>query len=274
MNPGIYDISNDAYHSGQGFSRSTLLEFLKSPLHFWHAAFGEKASDEPPKIINQTHALYFGNALHTAILEPHLFEKEYLVMPKVNRATKAGKELYANKLDEAGDRLLIEEPAYKSIMDMLAGIERNKRAVGLIRDAEYEKSIYWTDDDTELLCKVRPDVWHSNMIVDLKTAADASFKAFQSSVFKYGYHVQAAMIQEGIKQVCGVDIKHFLYVVVEKQPPYAVGIYMLDPLAISTGYVDFKNILNGVKECQDQDNWPSYPDGVITVPAWAVNQYQ
>ncbi len=34
IQPGIYAISNDAYHQGPGIRRSALMEFRKSPYHY------------------------------------------------------------------------------------------------------------------------------------------------------------------------------------------------------------------------------------------------
>ncbi|MDQ8040096.1 MAG: hypothetical protein REH83_06790, partial [Rickettsiella sp.] len=36
MEPGIYDISNEAYHQGPGISRSALMKFKRSPYHYWY----------------------------------------------------------------------------------------------------------------------------------------------------------------------------------------------------------------------------------------------
>ena len=35
MGPGIYSISNEDYHNGPAISRSALMEFRKSPYHYW-----------------------------------------------------------------------------------------------------------------------------------------------------------------------------------------------------------------------------------------------
>lgn len=269
--PGVYDISIENYHSGPGLSRSSLLEFQKSPFHFWYK-LNNKEQKEPVDIIRKMNALDFGNALHTFILERETFYDRYVVMEKVNRTTKEGKSSYAahKEFAEKHSRQIICKEAFHEIQFMSASIDTHPDARSLISDAVYEKSVYWNDPNTDLFCKVRPDIWHSNMICDLKTCLSGSFKDFQRSVISYGYHIQAGMIQEAIKHVLGEKIKNFVYVAIEKEPPYAVAIYQLDEMAVEEGIARFRHILSGVKQCIDENNWPSYQSGVINLPAWAL----
>lgn len=268
--PGVYDIDIEDYHGGEGFSRSSLMEFQKSPLHLWYK-LNNKEQKEPVDIIRKMNALDFGNALHTYILEEETFFDRYVVLEKVNRTTKEGKARYAEVKEFAEDRgrQIICQEAYYEIQAMAASIDAHGDARSLISDALYEKSIYWNDPNTGLLCKVRPDIWHSNMICDLKTCMSASYKDFQRSIVGYGYHLQAGMIQEAIKHVTGEKINNFVYVAIEKEPPYAVAIYQLDEMAVEEGVAQFRHIIKCVKECMDANHWPSYDSALINLPKWA-----
>jgi hypothetical protein len=269
MKNGVYDIPIEQYHSCQGFSRSTLVHFNKSPLHFWHQALSGKAEKpKPVDVIKKANPLEFGNALHSYVLERNEFFNRYIALPKINRVTKAGKAAYEDLLIRAEGKQIICEDALKEIESMNLSIESNSDAKALISDAEYEKSLFWTDPDTGILCKVRPDIWHNNFICDLKTAQCGALKDFQKSVFAYSYHIQAGMIQEALKHVLGVEMDNFIFVAIEKEAPYAVGVYRLDPMAVSLGVTQFKNILQGIKQCQESNNWPSYPTEWINVPKW------
>ncbi len=271
MKNGVYDISIEEYHAGEGFSRSKLIHFSKSPLHFWHEAYSQnKEARKEADVIKKANPLEFGNALHTYVLEQDTFFSRYIALPKINRVTKAGKAAYEDLLCRAEGKQIICEDALKEIEAMAQSIELHQEAKALISDAVYEKSLFWTDPDTGILCKVRPDIWHNNFICDLKTTASGAFRDFQKSVFSYSYHVQAGMIQEALKHVLGVQMENFIFVAIEKEAPYAVAVYRLDPLAVSLGVTRFKNILQGIKTCQDSNNWPSYPTEWIRVPNWAM----
>jgi exodeoxyribonuclease VIII len=86
MKPGIYyDISNEAYHAGDGVSKSQLDMVALSPaLLQWSKA--------APVDEEKTKALDMGTALHCILLEPAEFDKRFIVAPEFNRRTTAGKE--------------------------------------------------------------------------------------------------------------------------------------------------------------------------------------
>lgn len=272
MKNGVYDISIEEYHSCEGYSRSKLIHFAKSPLHFWHEAFGKKAQQKTADVIKKANPLEFGNALHTYVLERDSFDDRYIAMPKVNRATTVGKNAYQAFLAQAEGKQIICSEALDELKSMDLSIKMHKDATALISDADYEKSLFWTDPDTGILCKVRPDIWHNNFICDLKTTQSGALRDFQKSVYAYSYHIQAGMIQEALKHVLGVDMQNFIFVAIEKEAPYAVAVYRLDPLAVSLGVARFKNILQGIKTCTETNNWPSYPTEWIGVPRWAQEQ--
>lgn len=265
---GVYDISIEKYHNGPGISRSTLMEFMKSPLHYNYKVHNREEK-KPVDIIRKFNPLEFGNALHTFVLEPELFFDKYEILPEIDKRTTAGKALFKEIQERAVGKEFIAQDAFDEIELMRDSIMTNEDARSLIEGALYEKSLYWTDPLTGLLCKVRPDIWHSNMIVDLKTTASASLRDFQRSVYGYGYHVQAAMIHEALKYVRSEIVTNFLYIAIEKEAPYAVAVYQLDEEAIKLGIRQFQDILLGIKKCQENDSWPSYQAAIITIPNWA-----
>ena len=79
---------------------------------------------------------------------------------------------------------------------------------------------------TGLQCKCRPD-WISadgGILVDLKTTEDASPREFQRSIAKWRYHVQAGWYMAGIEAAYGTRPSGFIFIAVEKKPPFAVGV--------------------------------------------------
>ena len=81
---GIYqDISNDKYHSMEGISKSGLDMIANDPASYiW-------AKNAPR--VNEVNALSFGSAVHAYLLEPELFELDYIVAPSFNLRTNQGK---------------------------------------------------------------------------------------------------------------------------------------------------------------------------------------
>lgn len=270
MKPGVYDISIDEYHSGPGISRSSLREYQRSPMHYHHKhVTKQKETRKPVEIITPRHALEFGNAFHTYVLEHDKYDKEYHVLEKCNRNTIIGRELFTKAQKAANGRTLIDASAQNLIAEMAAQIDFHPEASPLIKDALYEKSIYWNNKESGLLCKARPDIWSNNFIVDLKTTSDASADAFAKSIYNFGYHLQCAMIHDGLNTLYGHEKTNFVFVVVEKEPPYAVVVYTLDEDDLSLGLKQVKETLLDIRESTESNHWPSYPSKTISLPRFA-----
>jgi hypothetical protein len=290
--PGIYSISNEQYHQMGGISRSGIMEFRRSPRHFWHKylndGYVQKAS---------TPDMQFGSAVHTYILEPEKFEQEYVIkpakkdkLPEVPLLKDVGREEYdkakaiyeierkTRKADELsfyqfslGKKQIAQED-FDKLKQMAASLKENPQTDGLLTDAQYEKSIFWIDKDTGLLCKARPDVWHDHFVVDLKTTADAAPRAFQRDYYAYGYHLQIAMIYEAIKNITGIAITDFIDLAIEKEEPYATAIYPIDITALEQGIKEFRHTLVEMKQCFDAGYFPSYKSQTISLPNYAMNE--
>lgn len=287
--PGIYTISNEEYHSSSGISRSAMVEFKHCPKKFWNKYINPHyIKPEPTKSLN------FGNAFHTAILEPNEFDLRYITKPedkiiigKPLRLKDVGRDAFEadkvriaeaqalkSKIDEEfeikaqGKTILSHDESRKiSRMQYILLLDNDSRQ--LIEHGQYEKSIYWIDEETQILCKVRPDIMHDSFIVDLKTTENASYYAFQRSIYDYNYHLQMAMIQEAILHTSGKLLTDFVVLCIEKEEPHCHATYIFDNAVIERGRNEFRKYLRLMKQCFDENSWPSYPTQVIDLPTYA-----
>jgi exodeoxyribonuclease VIII len=263
---GVYDIPIDSYHLSKGISRSGVMEFARTPFHFWNRYLNKDSI-----IVDQkSQSIKIGRLLHTYILEPEKFHEEYLIVEKRDRRTKEGK-MYYDSIEKLG-RELITEDDFNQIKLMSESLKHNKQIFELISGAKYEKSIYWNDPHTGLLCKARPDVWQSGFIVDLKTSINAGFREFQRSLYSYGYHIQCAMMYEAFKNVFNIEMRDFIFVVIENTYPFAHAIYKLDEIALEQSIQIFKNKLLEMNQCFVKNEWPSYKTQIITLPTYAIGE--
>lgn len=261
---GRYEISNDEYHSSEGLSRSKLMTIRKSPYHYWYEHINPYFIK--PEI---SEAMIFGSAFHTLIMEQDNFNNDYFVMEKIDRRTNAGKERYAIYQEENSHKTLLTCEIRHQLACMQTAFNQHPQARKFVEQGEIEQSFYWTDIDTGIQCKARPDIWHANMIVDLKTTDSAHYRDFQASTYKYGYHIQAAMLQEAFKYTIDKHIDSFVFIACEKKPPYAIAVYVMDESAIAHGLTEFKSMLRKYKECFDKNEWPSYETQFLTLPSYA-----
>lgn len=257
-------LTNAEYHARPEISKSGLDLVHRSPLHYWDRYLNPNRVVEPP-----TEAMMIGSALHTLVLEPQLFDDEYAVAPHCDRRTKEGKMIWADFEQEAAGKTLLRAEDASRVQAMAKAVHGHKAAKFLLTmPGKAEQSYFWTDDETGEKCKCRPD-WHSNdgkIIVDVKTTEDASpGKFLRSSVLGWRYHVQAAFYMQGLPEA-----EVFLFVCVEKKPPFAVAVYSLPPKLIERGLQEARADLSVIATCRAANNWPSYSEEIeeLALPRW------
>tara|TARA_R110000868_G_scaffold335547_1_gene596403 strand:- start:5067 stop:5897 length:831 start_codon:yes stop_codon:yes gene_type:complete len=265
---GIYDISNDEYHASNGISRSRLMLLDKSPYHFWYETLSGLAEKR-----ESTPAMAIGSAFHTLLLEPEKFSNEYAVAPKIDRRTKQGKEDYETFMQETAGKILLSDDQFVKVNNMVELVNKHEIVTTLLDEAVFEQSIFWTDEETGLQFKTRPDIWSAKMVVDLKTTADASSYAFTRSAMNYGYYLQAGMAFEACKAI-GKPFEMFVILACEKEAPHVPAVYMMDDEALQFGIAQFSNYKKKLKACLDADKWEGYPVQELGIPKYATQQLE
>lgn len=261
---GLHMISNADYHASKGYSRSSLMPLLQSEQHFWYKVLAGKYQQKV------TEDFKLGNLCHTLLLEPEKFEREYAVLPcDINKRTNAGKEVMASFALEAEGKTVIDDDTLVQAHSIVASVQRNPDAMALIADATIEPSIYWTDKDTGLQFKARPDIMHPHIVVDFKTTVEASAWSFQNSSYKYGYFLQAAMNSAALASI-RLEMEKFVFICVEKTEPYVTGIYVCDDSAISWGLEQFHDLKTHLAEVLKKDTYEGYGIHNLRVPAYAA----
>ena len=98
---GAVQLSNEEYHSKEEYSKSDLDAANKSGIHLQYKKEGKKQKLTP--------AMRIGSAFHALVLEPDVFEAEFIYKPEIlNARSKDGKEWKARQ-EEAGRTVLNED---------------------------------------------------------------------------------------------------------------------------------------------------------------------
>ncbi len=262
---GVYEISNAAYHEASALSRSALMKFKKSPYHYWYEYLSGEAAH-----VEGTPAMVFGELVHTLSLEPHEFENRFVVAPECDRRTKEGKKIWS--IFQAAltncDQVPVKAEEVEVAKRMSWKVRDNTLVDSLLEDSSIEYSVFFTHATTGIQCKIRPDIWNGGVVGDLKTTMDASYRAFQSSAWKYGYFLQAGMMKQGLYSI-GIELEKFIFIPVEKEPPYAVGLNILDDEALDYGSQQFDKLMEQVARCRDSGNWQDYGIQNLMLPNYA-----
>ena len=265
-------MTEQEYNKAPGIRRSLLWELRRSPEHLkWRM-------ENPPEA---TPALIFGQALHAALLTPEDYGRQFAVMPNADRRTKAGSEAWDAAAAEAQGRTQIAFDWAEQIAGMVQAVRGNPMAARLL-DGPHETSYFWADALTGEACKCRTDaetdIGDMHLIVDVKTCQDASTDTFMRDALHYGYDVQAAMYTDGVRTVTDREAM-FVFIAIEKNPPYAVNILQADTLFMQHGQDRYRHLLGLYHECRQRNQWPGYTgfDGDIAslgLPAWLAKDYQ
>jgi len=268
---GIHpDVAMSEYGMWPWANYSTLKQFKRS------AAHAREMLVNPPA---QTQAMLLGTATHAAVLEPELFAQNFCVAPKCDRRTTVGKKTWADFLANNQDKEVLTADEYEQCIQMQGSALANPLVSQLVGDKGYtELSFVWVDKDTDVTCKGRVDrfgrLMGNSVIADLKTTENASEDAWAREVVKYSYHAQAAFYLDGLDTVSPVVERRFIWIAIEKKPPYALAIYEPDAATIDKGRRMYRNYLRQFLACHTSGVWPGYNAGVqpLLLPDWALRQ--
>lgn len=253
-------MSQKEYREAEGISRSELFRIARSPMHFKYAL--ENPEDSP--------SLAFGRALHKYVLEKDDFDNDFMILPEINRRTKAGKEEYERYQIEAfnSGKELVSREDMTVIIAMHEAVTSHPMANALLT-GEHEIDFFWTDAATGEKCKCRPDCLTEydgrKYIVDYKSTDSCADGDFERSCRKYGYKFQAGMYTEGVFQNT-FEQYGFAFVAQEKKPPYAVRVYFCTPEFVSQGYDQFRELIGIYHSCKETGVWYGY-EGAMDTPA-------
>jgi len=260
------DIPNEVYHADRScVSSSGLKQILRSPAHYQAYLNGSARKETPAK--------FLGSAIHAKLLEPHLYDAEYIVAPSVDKRTKEWKEF---EIANANKKILT--PDQMAIVEGIAfSVSQHTSAATLLRAGLVEHSIIWQDEETGIWCKIRPDClcvdFDTGICLDVKTTEDASPSAFPRSCVNYDYDLSAAMYLEGLRQVFKRDFD-FVFLACEKEAPFGCALYGAPDEMLQRGTRRFREALRTLKACNDANAFPCYqPHGdyaILDWPRWAA----
>jgi hypothetical protein len=283
---GIYrGVPAAEYLNHPALSRSVVAEGARySAEHARHKWKNSEPVDASSK------ATELGTALHTRILEPEVFASEYDVAPEVCSSTfKSGDPCtYSAKHRVAGkwycgrhvpdgptdDIYTLKASDMEKIEGMESSIRSNEEGSLLLdqQDGLNELVVLWTDEVTGVRCKARldrlvdvtttQDRRPNAALVDIKTARSAHPDDFRRSIAQYGYWAQPTFYGMGLDHCSDINVKDFVFIVVESSPPHTVACYRLGAWTQSAARARVNELLDEIADSIESDHWRTYGEGV------------
>lgn len=266
LNRLIEDVPFGVYQKADGMNASGIKDFLRSPAHYYQRRYN-RVEDK------QTDALLFGRLLHFVVLEPELFKSKYTVRPKFDKRTTKGKEAFEEwetNLDP--NAIVVPEQMVDDLVGISNKISSHPLAQKLLKEGVRETTMFWNDRETGELCKMRPDfVSKEGHIIDLKSSMDAREDHFRRDIMKYKYEIQAAHYCAGARETGMRRSDSFIFLVVEKEPPYEIAIYPAGASVLGVGDQWRAKAMRDYAKCKRENKWPGYNHEarMIELPPWA-----
>lgn len=235
------ELSQVDYRKIEALSSSDIRTLLTNPYLF--SIKYEKQATETMKL---------GSAIHSLLIEPDNFNRDFLVMPELNLRTKEGRETKAKLELENKDKTILSNDLYIQATNC-ANVIKESEFNNFFKNGYGERSYFGEIDGVK--CKCRPDYIVNDrgraFIVDLKTTGfgGANPNEFSRKVANMGYYIQAAFYLELIE-----DIKNFFFLVIETEPPYMIGLYDLDNVSLDYGREQIKKAINVYKNIDNIKN--------------------
>lgn len=264
---GIFPgIDGDSYHQDlPGTSKTSIELAALSPANMKARTI--------QNVDDKSEALLFGKMFHTRV-EHHgdldKFKSLFVVQPKFEgTGSRKAKEDW---LEANSGKIILDEKDVDQIEGMFSGLMANPQSRALVESkGPSEDTIFWTDPESGVLCKCRPDKYvpdylGSPLTIDWKSIGQFSKKECQDSIYEHNYYVSAAFTLDGLKAV-GLDSGPYVFVFVQKKAPFNVLCVPAQELDVEIGRRKYKQVLMQIAECQKTNVWPGFVD--IGMPEWA-----
>ncbi|HEV8193131.1 MAG TPA: PD-(D/E)XK nuclease-like domain-containing protein [Ktedonobacterales bacterium] len=270
MSAIIYGMANAEYraHEGLSYSESKLLERSPAHLRWW--------LDHPEARTASSAPQAFGTMVHTALLEPATFDQRYAIGPAVNKNTAQWRDFRV--LCETQGILPTTEEDRVAAFTCAKNVRDHPVVGPLLAQGHSEVSVFWTDPPTGCKCKARLDFVATRkrhpLLLDLKTAQDASRQAFKRSVVTFQYHRQAHWYEGGYAIAANCAVSPMLFVVVESLPPFAVAAYTLDRWFMAQAAKTNHALKSLWQHCIEFDDYPAYNPDIteLDAPRYALDE--
>lgn len=280
--PGVWDIPSDVYHGqpcdGPSVSSSGLRTLVsKSPKHFFAGWSGNRDRKEE----KESEALILGRCAHALLLDQADFDANFVRRPpQWSDWRKAEAREWKKKQTEVLKKTVYDDKIQEAVEGMRAAlaVEPVVANAGVL-NGEVERSLIWKDETTGLWLKARPDVipTDSNNVVDLKTTTSVDSEEIGKTIFKWKYHMQAALTGMGFRAVLGRKMKGFGLLFIEKEFPHCISLEQIMDEDLARGESLVRAAIDTVAQCLKTGEWPG-PAGTISdakwaqIPKWAVDR--
>jgi len=249
--PGLIEnVPFEEYRAWDAVNVSALKDYERSAQHVHDALTADESEETPSMVV--------GRALHTLALEGKAaFTERFTLRPAGMNANSGAYQTWK----AAQTKTILTDNQAASVTGMFAALGKHAKAKSLLAyPGAAEVSCVFDDPETGVRCKMRIDrLLPGKIILDLKTASDASTRAARDAAIGYGYDIQAEMYVRGVEVLTGKRTP-FVWAFVESDAPHAVNLFTPDDAMQKSGILRLNAALQLVKHCRETGVWPLWSD--------------
>lgn len=260
-------LSDEQYHADTtAISRGKLWTYRNSRRKFEGEHVTFTAPPAEPKDYYD-----IGTLTHTGCLEPHKLGDKFIAWPDGLLSADGGIRTAAAKqwqADQRADgRIPLKDKQYQIVGACAASVLRTC-GQWIEKATAIEQSIFWTDAETGILCRCKPD-WqvelpHCVLAFDIKTDGESVDEhVFRGKCETNGYVLQVPHYSAGITALTGKPV-HFHFVVVEKVWPFRSRVFRLDEQATANAVDMRRRLLDDLLICIESGDFSEPWEAGIT----------
>lgn len=218
------EMTNAEYHSNLTHLSSSALKYLYDDHEKFIKYYVNREKTEPSP------ALVFGTAIHTAILEPHLFDSEIIIYPEQYRRGNSWKEF---ALQHPNSNILTMNE--KTQLDALVeACNNSKLAKELLTDCKFEHTLMTELDGLPVKCRCDGINIEKGYIIDVKTTRyDSSSDSFKMALQEHHYDLSAELYRQIASSVYNKEFD--FYFIVLSKADYKCRVYKTSSKTFATG---------------------------------------
>lgn len=273
------------YHADPSWSRSQIGDLIESPPLFFGRHIAKTFQRENPGSIPT--ALDVGTVAHWCLSNPGGWKRVVAIIPRdvLNDQGHRKGSAWTEWRDANAGKVLMKREEFIPIDFMFTSVWNHPKASWLLaQPGPWEHSLFWTDEDTGLDLRCRPDKITRLSdgrvaIVDFKTTKAPNAREFARDAAKLGYHRQGAWYWDGV-ELSGEEVAGFVFVTVDKTPAYECRVFQLAEQAIQLGREENRRALRDLSARLATNHWESpgwgevleidLPDYAYKADAWEV----
>jgi hypothetical protein len=262
----FYGLPAEDYHKAPGVSHS-MLKHMNPPARL--PVYLSKKREPSP-------AMMIGTHVHGVVLTPEEPLPGITVAPEGMKFNT--KEGMAWKAAQDPRLMVVKHDEFLSIDGCVQAVAEHPTCRKIFEPGGAPEVSLFAHDwrpSFKFLRKCRIDyVPAGNSLVDIKTVRDegAGEDEFSKTLFDLRYYTQASYYLDMWNRLNPDDQRtQFVFIVVEKAPPYLVNIFYVNPDDLELGKTRNEADLSKFAQCSLDKSWPGYePEPkAIGIPHWA-----